>query len=126
MAAVVSATGIVLEASSGETASGALLARLGADSTAASRPASDASNCGVAVSSPLRRLARGSRIAAARAATQTAFRWFAGPLRMNRQASAATAAATGTCQSELSKKVTRDRLIVSMLFLPRALQQLLN
>ena len=52
--------------------------------------ASEGSNCGVAVGSTWRTLASGSRIAAARAATQTACRWLAGPLRMNRQASAAT------------------------------------
>src|ERR1035437_1818057 len=71
-------------------------------------------------------LASGSRTAAVRAATQTACRWLAGPRRMKRQISAATAAARGICHRELSKKVSRERLIVSILYLPWVLQQLLN
>ena len=43
---------------------------------------SEAANCGVGAGAPLRRLASGSKAAAARAATQTACRWLAGPRRM--------------------------------------------
>src|SRR5579863_8967076 len=74
-----------------------------------------------------RRLAIGSSSDAARAATQTACRCDAGPCRMRRQASAATAAMRGTCHTALSRNVRMNRLIVSMKFLlPRFLQQLLN
>jgi hypothetical protein len=59
-------------------------------------------------------------------ATQTIFRWLAGPLRINLHASAATPAISGTCQTELSKKVSRERLIGSIVFLQPARQQCLN
>jgi hypothetical protein len=126
--AVVWAKEIVLrETAAGESAPGVWVGDCIAALAVAMSPAGkDTTICGVAVGPLVRTLARGRRIAAARAATQTAFRWLAGPVRINRQVSAATAAVSGICQRELSKKVSRERLIVSMLFLPRARQQLLN
>src|ERR1017187_159921 len=125
-ATVVSAKAMLLEAGATEGA-GARAGRGPADfAPAMSGDGNETAYCGAAFGAPVRTLARGSRSAAARAATQTACRWIAGPLRINRQASAATAAARGICQRELSRKVSRERLIVSMLFLPWALQQLLN
>src|SRR6476620_2560948 len=88
--------------------------------------AKEAENCGVGSGGPLRTLASGSRAAATSAATQTACRWLVGPRRMKRQTSAATAAASGICHSEFRMKVSREPLIVSILFLLRVLQQLLN
>src|SRR5579863_6410609 len=61
-----------------------------------------------------RRLATGSSSAATRAAIQTAWRCDAGPLRIMRQARAATAVTRGTCQSAFNKNVRKERLIVSM------------
>ena len=71
-------------------------------------------------------LATGSRTAATSAATQTACRCVAGLLRRSRQADAATAAISVVCQKELSKKVSSERLIVSIWFLVGLLQELLN
>src|SRR5207342_1369597 len=93
---------------------------------AATTSASEAEKCGVGSGGPLRTLASGSTAPATSAATQTACRWLVGPRRMKRQTSAATAAASGICHSEFRMKVSRERLIVSILFLPWVLQQLLN
>ena len=76
--------------------------------------------------SPARIPLGGARAAAISAATHTACRWLAGPWRIARQTSAATPAASGICQRELSKKVSRERLIVSILLFLRVLQQFLN
>jgi hypothetical protein len=56
----------------------------------------------------VRTLASGSRTAANNAATQTVFRWLAGPLRINLHASAATTTISGICQTELTKKVSKE------------------
>src|SRR5258708_7303411 len=104
MVAVVWANEMVRE-SGGAGVDGAGADRCAVDFAVAAIPcAREASNCVVAAASRLRTLDRGSRIAAARAATQTACRWPEGPRRMNRQTSAATAAANGICQREFSKK----------------------
>src|ERR1700751_4972495 len=66
-------------------------------------------------------------MAASKASTQTAGRGMAGPFRTHAHARAATAAANGICQRELSRKVSRERLIVSMWFLTGlTLDQFLN
>jgi hypothetical protein len=69
---------------------------------------------------------KGSKSAANRAATHSACLCHAGPRRMRRQPSAATAAASGTCHSAFTRKVSRMRLIVSMFFLLGVFQKLLN
>src|SRR5450432_995898 len=116
--AVVWAKDTVREAEAGAAGAGAAAGLPGvAVAGARSRAVKGMASCGPAVVSPGRRLARGSRVAATKAATQTACRWLAGPSPINRQARAATAAARGICQSELSKNVSRLRLIVSMWFL---------